>query len=137
MCLQKAAIGGKHGDKAAQNASEAFRALRVILLQDLPLYFRDFADLPIFKSRVLRDHWSAFLRWSQLIWKYNDECKELGAGNTALHTFDDGGVAIFKGMPIAPRDAPTPEGFKKVSIAGSDLLCYLEKVLYQLFFNRP
>ena len=59
------------------------------------------------------------------------------AANTALPTFDDGGVAILKGMPIATRDAPTPEGFKRVSIAGSDLLCYLEKVMYQLFFNRP
>ena len=98
--MQKAAIGGKDGDEAAKNAAEAFRLLRTILLQDLPLYFKDFPELPVFKSRVFKDRWSAFVRWSELLQKYSQECDDLGAANAGLHMFGDGGSTIFKHMPI-------------------------------------
>ena len=111
--MQKAAIGGKDGDKAAKNATEAFRLLRTILLQDLPLYFKDFPELPAFKSRVFKDHWSAFVRWSELLQKYSQECDALRAVDGGLHIFGDGGSTIFKCMRIVAQDVPVPTGFKK------------------------
>ena len=129
LFVQKAAIGGKDGDKAAKNAAEAFRLLRTILLQDLPLYFKDFPELPVFKSRVFKDRWSAFVRWSELLQKYSQECDALGAADRGLNMFGDGGSTIFGHMPIVAQDVPAPTGFKKFPIEGSDFLCYLEKVM--------
>ena len=114
LFVQKVAIGGKDGDKVAKNAAEAFRLLRAIMLQNLPLYFKDYLELPIFKSRVFKDHWSAFVRWSELFQKYNQECNALGVANGGLHMCGDGGSTIsnvgqlWPGMFSSQPDSKNP-----------------------------
>ena len=131
---QKAGIGGKAGDKAARNAAAALRLLRIVFLQDLPFYHHDFPKLPIFDSRLSQDHKEAFLHWGKLVQRYTKECEELMTQEQALEVFqsgtgDGGSMTVMKGMPIIAAHVQPPPGFRKVPIVGSEVLCYLEKVL--------
>ena len=64
---------------------------------------------------------------------YTKECEELLAQEQALEVFqsetgDGGCMTVMKGMPIIAAHVQPPEGFRKVPIVGSEVLCYLEKV---------
>lgn len=107
------------------------RLLRLIFLQDLPFHHRDHPNLPIFKSKLLIDHWEAFERWKKLAIQYNTECSEMAKNARLLHVLEgegEVGPTVFKGIPIFPKHADAPAGFKKVPIVGSELLFTLEKV---------
>ena len=132
IVMQKNQRRGKMADTAAQNVLDVLRYLRMVFWQDIPYYYKEYADLPIFSSTLFHVHWTAFKRWCEIVWAVNKEMisiSEQAGGPPEVFLRSDEKISeVFLQMHIVSNSFTVPNGYKTIPVQGSKFFSYLEKV---------